>query len=123
MRRQLPLLALGRELDERSVQAASCCLDHFGIVEVPDVQKDGHLETCGRAFDLKRDTNLRAAASQLDACHRDLELAHSTTRSVETVVTSVPPATSAGTHVGRNSRFTQNQREHTKGATRAGLAF
>jgi hypothetical protein len=51
-------------------------LDHFGIVEVLDAQKDWELETDGRTIDLKRDANLRillAARRELDACHCDLK--------------------------------------------------
>jgi hypothetical protein len=52
-------------------------LDHFGVVEVPDVQKDRDLETYGRTVDLKCDTNLLiplASRIDLDACHCDLNL-------------------------------------------------
>jgi len=58
-------------------------LDHFGVVEVPDAQKDRDLKTYGRAVDPKRDTNLRillASRSYLDACHCDLKFAHPVTR-------------------------------------------
>ena len=41
------------------MQGTSCRLHHFGVVEVPDTQKNRHLETDGRMVDLKRDPNLR----------------------------------------------------------------
>src|ERR1700757_1810897 len=58
-------------------------LDHFGVVEVPDAQKDRDLETYGCTVDPKRDTNLRillASRIYLDACHCDLKFAHPVTR-------------------------------------------
>jgi hypothetical protein len=69
LRRQLPFLALGGELDERLMEGTSSCLDHFGVVEILDVQKDWELETDGRTVNLKRDANLRillASRSDLD---------------------------------------------------------
>ena len=61
----------------------SCRSDHFGVVEVPDTQKDRDLETYGRTIDLKCDTNLLillASRIYLDACHCDLKFAHPVTR-------------------------------------------
>jgi hypothetical protein len=58
-------------------------LDHFGVVEVPDVHKDRDLETYGRTVDLKCDTNLLiplASRIDLDACHCDLKFAHPVAR-------------------------------------------
>jgi hypothetical protein len=58
-------------------------LDHFGVVEVPDAQKDRDLETYGCTVDLKRDTNLRillASRIYLDACDCDLKFAHPVSR-------------------------------------------
>jgi len=61
------------------MEGTSSCLDHFGVVEVLDVQKDRELETDGRTVNLKRDPNLRillASRSDLDACYCDLKFAH-----------------------------------------------
>jgi hypothetical protein len=58
-------------------------LDHFGVVEVPDVQKDRDQKTYGRTVDLKCDTNLLiplASRIDLDACHCDLKFAHPVAR-------------------------------------------
>jgi hypothetical protein len=38
-------------------------LDHFGVVEVRDAQKDGNLELQWRIFHLKCDANLRIMCS------------------------------------------------------------
>lgn len=65
------------------MQGTACRLHHFGVVEVPDAQKNRHLETDGRMVDLKRDPNLRilpAVRSCLDASHRDLVFAHPITQ-------------------------------------------
>jgi hypothetical protein len=70
---------LGRELDERPMQRAARSLDHFGVVEVLDAQKNRELETEGRTVHLKRYADLGivlASRRDLDACHRDLEFAH-----------------------------------------------
>jgi hypothetical protein len=58
-------------------------LDHFGVVEVPDVQKDRDQKTYGRTVDLKCNTNLLiplASRIDLDACHCDLKFAHPVAR-------------------------------------------
>jgi hypothetical protein len=58
-------------------------LDHFGVVEVPDAQKDRNLETYRCTVDQKRDTNLRillASRIYLDARDCDLKFAHPVTR-------------------------------------------
>jgi len=83
LRRQLPFLALGRELNERPMESTAGSLDHFGVVEVSDAEKNRELETYRRTVHLKRYTNLRillASRSDLDACQRDLEFAHPITR-------------------------------------------
>jgi hypothetical protein len=70
---------LGREFNERSMQSTSCCLNHFGIVKVPDTQKYRHLESDPPAVDLKGDTNLRipfGSCDRFDASHFDFEFAH-----------------------------------------------
>jgi hypothetical protein len=75
---------LSGELGERPMEGTACSLDHFGIVEVLDAQKNREPETYGRTVHLKRYTNLRillAARNDLDACHRDLEFAHPMPRS------------------------------------------
>jgi hypothetical protein len=76
-------LALGREFNECPMKGISCRSDHFGVVEVPDTQKDRDLETYGRTIHLKCDTNLLillASRIYLDACHCDLKFAHPVTR-------------------------------------------
>jgi hypothetical protein len=73
-RRQLPSLALGCEFNECPMLGVSCRSDHFGVVEVPDTQKDRDQETYGRTIDLKCDTNLLIlliSRIYLDACHCD----------------------------------------------------
>jgi hypothetical protein len=67
-------------------------LDHFGVVEVPDAQKDRNLETYGRTIDPKRDTNLRILLPSriyLDSCHCDLKFAHPVTRIAPSEATSI----------------------------------
>jgi hypothetical protein len=78
--RQLPFFTLGREFDEHSVKGTPSCLHHLGVVEVPDAQEDGCLETYGPTDDLKGDTNLRASSSSLDASHCDPEFTHPSSR-------------------------------------------
>ena len=61
------------------MERISCCLNHFGVVEIPDVQKNRHLKTGQSAIELKRDTNLSivlASLGCLDACHLDLKFFH-----------------------------------------------
>jgi hypothetical protein len=58
LRRQLPSLALGHEFNECPMEGISCRSHHFGVVEVPDTQKDRDLKTYGRTIHLKCDTNL-----------------------------------------------------------------
>jgi hypothetical protein len=69
------------------MEGISCRSDHFGVVEVPDTQKDRDLKTYGRTIHLKCDTNLLillASCIYLDACHCDLKFAHFVTRIRET---------------------------------------
>ena len=62
------------------MQSIPCRLDYFSVVEVPDAQKNGDVETYGHTIDLKRYTNSLLIRfdwrSYLDACHCDLEFAH-----------------------------------------------
>src|ERR1700704_5159759 len=43
-RRKLPILALGRELDESAMQGAAGGSNHLGIVVVADAEADRHLK-------------------------------------------------------------------------------
>jgi len=76
LRLQLPTSALARELSERPMQGTSCCLNHFGVIEVADAQDDRNLKTGRSAIDLKRNANLLAPAGCFDPGHFDREFAH-----------------------------------------------
>jgi hypothetical protein len=58
------------------MQSASCRLNHFGIVKVPDAQKYRHLEADPLAIDLKGDTNPFGSCDRLDASQFDFEFSH-----------------------------------------------
>ena len=83
LRLQLPTSALARELSERPMQGASCCLNHFGVIEVADAQDDRNLKAGRSAIDLKRDANLLAPAGRFDPGHFDIEFAHRLARLVD----------------------------------------
>src|SRR3979411_1567435 len=72
-RRKLPILTLGRELDEGAMQGAAGGSNHLGVVVVADAEADRHLKAHGTALDLKRDADRPAAGGSLDACHLDLD--------------------------------------------------
>ena len=71
--------ALGREFNEHSMQSASCCSNHFGIIKVPDPQKYRHLEAQSARDRPEGDTNLRipfGSSDRLNASQFDFEFAH-----------------------------------------------
>jgi hypothetical protein len=78
-RQKTPVPALGREVEESSMQCTSSGLDHFSIIVVADAEADRHLKIHLCALDFKCDANVRistAAAARFDTCHLDLESAH-----------------------------------------------